>query len=186
MMPMRGPLSSQLEALLFVASKPLSFKKIAEMLHIGSAEVRSLIEELKALYEDRGVQVLEQGENVQLVSHPRYGAMTAALYRDEISGELTRPALETLTIIAYRGPIRKAELDQIRGVNCALILRNLQLRGLVDVSEVKERHERAYTISMDCLRHLGISKVQDLSDYEALHHDPTITALVGEARQEVL
>jgi len=52
--------------------------------------------------------------------------------KEELTGEMTRPQLETLTIIAYRGPMTKMEIEQIRGVNCSLILRNLLMRGLVE------------------------------------------------------
>jgi len=58
------------------------------------------------------------------------------LLKDETTGELTKPSIETLTIIAYRGPIAKYELERIRGINCSLILRNLILRGLAEEKKI--------------------------------------------------
>jgi len=178
-----APRTAQLEALLFVASKPLSVKKVAELLHCAAEDIDRAAEELRHFYHEgnRGIQLLRQGTQLQLATNPQFATLVSALYRDELSGELTRPSLETLTIIAYRGPIRRVELDQIRGVNCTLIVRNLLVRGLIQTNEEESPLERAYTISMDCLRHLGLSSVEELPDYESLHQDPTMMAVLSES-----
>ncbi len=169
---------AQLEAILFVSIKPLSMSTIAQLLHCDAPQAQEAVEILDHWYreEGRGLQIIRQGNTVQLMSHPRFGALVSALYREETSGELTRPALETLTIIAYRGPIRKSELDQIRGVNCALILRNLLLRGLIQEEEVS--HERFYALTMDCIRNLGLSRVEELPEYALLQTDEKINAVI--------
>ncbi len=175
---MTAPLTTQLEAMLFVASKPLTIKKCSELLHVTIEAVEEAAEELRVWYQSqqRGIQLLRQGSQLQLTSHPQFANIVGLLYRDELSGELTRPALETLTIIAYRGPIRRAELDQIRGVNCALIIRNLLVRGLIETDEEISPYEREYSITMDCLRHLGLGSVEELPEYQALHNHPTLIA----------
>ncbi len=181
--------SAELEALLFVATKSLSLKSVAEVLHCTVPEVEEIVNSLEAEYRDsaRGIQIVRQGASVQLMSHPRFGPLVAALYREETTGELTRPSLETLTIIAYRGPIRKSELDQIRGVNCALILRNLLLRGLVQEEESGPApqgagQERLYALTMDCLRFLGITNINQLPDYEVLHAHEKIVSLLQQSQ----
>ena len=100
------------------------------------------------------------------------------------AGELTRPSIETLTIIAYRGPITKPEIEQIRGVNCSLILRNLLMRGLVEESESVERLQPVYAISADFLRHLGLHAISDLPDYATLHGDEKISQLLRELAEK--
>lgn len=174
--------NAELEALLFVATKPLGLKSVSELLHCTVPEVEEAVDALEAEYRDsaRGIQIVRQGASIQLMSHPRFGPLVAALYREETTGELTRPSLETLTIIAYRGPIRKSELDQIRGVNCALILRNLLLRGLVQEEEAGQ--ERLYSLTMDCLRFLGITNVNQLADYEVLHAHEKIVSLLQQSQ----
>ena len=88
--------------------------------------------------------------------------------RDEIAGELTRAQLETLTVIAYRGPITRPELEQIRGVNCAIIVRNLLMRGLLDERDAVQKLLPVYTVSVEALRHLGVDSVRELPQYELL------------------
>ncbi|MBI5135045.1 SMC-Scp complex subunit ScpB [Candidatus Uhrbacteria bacterium] len=173
-------LQAALEAILFVSIKPLSMSTIAQLLHCDSSQAQEAVEALDQWYrgQNRGLQVLRQGNTIQLMSHPRFGALVSALYREETTGELTRPALETLTIIAYRGPIRKSELDQIRGVNCALILRNLMLRGLILEEEIAK--ERMYCLTMECIRSLGISRVEELPEYALLHSNEKINAVAGD------
>src|SRR3989344_5983048 len=89
--------------------------------------------------------------------------------KDETTGELTRPSLETLTIIAYRGPVTRSDLERIRGVNCSIILRNLMVRGLVEAREDKRQLTTYYTVSFEFLRHLGLPRITELPEYEALH-----------------
>ena len=184
---MNASLTAQLQALLFVASRPLSFKKVGELLHASVEDVRKALGTLRELFQsdECALQVLEQSETIQLVTKPQFAPLLSSLVRDEVGGELTRPALETLTIIAYRGPIRKGDIDHIRGVNCSLILRNLLLRGLVDVDESQPLFERAYSISMDFLRHLGIERVEDLPEYGTLHADATVAAILEESSPTV-
>ncbi len=174
--------NAQLEALLFVATKPLSLKTVGELMHCTVPEVEEAVTQLETEYRDngRGIQIVRQGSSIQLMSHPRFGPLVASLYREETTGELSRPSLETLTIIAYRGPIRKSELDQIRGVNCALILRNLLLRGLVQ--EEESGQERLYSLTMDCLRYLGLTNVNQLTDYEVLHTHEKIVSLLESSK----
>jgi segregation and condensation protein B len=110
----------------------------------------------------------------QLASHPENKEVAEHFVKTEISGELTKPQLETLTVISYCGPITKPELEQIRGVNCSLILRNLLMRGLVKESE-KDSLLPSYEVTMEYLQHLGISSLKDLPDYETLHNHEFIT-----------
>ena len=86
-----------------------------------------------------------------------------------MGGELTRPQLETLTVIAYKSPITKSEIEQIRGINCTMILRNLLMRGLI--IEEEGTLESVYTVSLETLSLLGITKVEDLPDYQKLHDE---------------
>ncbi len=162
---------SQLESILFVASKPLALKKLAKTLNISAEDVKVAIQNLRAKYNspDSGVVIIENNDEYQMVASPANQTAAENFIKAEVSGELTRPQLETLTVISYCGPITKPELEQIRGVNCALILRNLMMRGLV-----KERDDAAnllptYEVTMDYLRHLGLNSLQELPDYEILH-----------------
>lgn len=163
-------LTTKIESLLFVATKPLPIKKIAELCGANATDTRAALDELTTLLNqaERGVHLLNIGDKYQLATHPDAGKLVADYVKSELTGELTRPALETLTIIAYRGPITKAELDIIRGVNCSLILRNLLIRGLIEGEEDKQRRTTVYQVTFDFLRHLGVTATKELPDYETL------------------
>ncbi len=159
----------QIESILFVASKPLSVKKMAKVLNLDVEKVRRSLLSLMDKYntKDSGIIILNNNDDYQMVSNPDNRELTEKFIKAESSGELTRPQLETLTVISYCGPITKPELEQIRGVNCSLIIRNLLLRGLVCETD-KNGILPTYEITMDYLRHLGIKNVGELPNYDKL------------------
>ncbi len=181
-------LTAQIESILFVANRPLSFKKLAEICGVRREEVAAAVAEMCEIYnkEGRGVRILHQGEDVQMSSSPESSKIVQDFLKDETTGELTKPSLETLTIVAYRGPITKPELEQIRGVNCSLILRNLMMRGLVEAIGEHGRPDTKYRVSMDFLRFLGVAGVEELPDYEKLRsHENVVRVLeMGQKKEE--
>jgi len=124
------------------------------------------------------LQIIKNGSSFQMVTAPENAELIQQFVKDETTGELSRPSLETLTIIAYRGPVAKTDLDRIRGINCSLILRNLLIRGLVDVREDKKKDESYYTVTFDFLRFLGLNDVKELPDYQKLSQDDTIERIL--------
>lgn len=172
------PLERILESILFVAGRPLSIAKLAEVTDAKKTDVTQAIATLAEAYDKRGsgLRILQTGDAVQLMTAPESAKTVSEFVKDETTGELTRPALETLTIIAYRGPVTKPEIEQIRGINCSLILRNLLMRGLVEASEDKRLMQTTYRVSMEFLRHLGVSSTRDLPDFQKLTAHPLITS----------
>ena len=152
-------LKSQIESLLFISAKPMTVAKLASLIKAKEDEVKKAGDELVEDYKEnkRGIQIIKNGSKYQMVSAPENSKLIQEFVNDETTGELSRPSLETLTIIAYRGPISKANLDRIRGVNCSLILRNLLLRGLVEVREDKSTSDSFYSVTFDFISFLGIN-----------------------------
>ena len=180
-------LKNKIETLLFLAGRAISVKKLAEITKTSSAEIRQAAEELIKNYEERktGLLIQKAGESYQMVSHPDLRGLAQAFVKEEVSGELTKPSLEALTIVAYRGPVTKAELEQIRGVNCSLILRNLMIRGLVESEYDKTRAVTVYNVTLDFVRFLGLAEVEELPDYAKLHDHETLLKLLNpDANQE--
>lgn len=173
-------LKSQLESLLFIAAKPLTLKQLGEWLEIKPEKLAKVCQELSEDYktQGRGMQLTHSGDKYQLVSSPDNALAVQKFIQEETGGELSRPSLEALTIIAYRGPVAKGELDKIRGVNCALILRNLLVRGLVDSKE--DKGETHYSVSLDFLRYLGVAGVEELPDYLRLHSAEVIDQILND------
>ena len=169
-------LKSKIESLLFVSPKPIAIKKLVE-LEVGNAqEIKQVLEELQKEYveQKRGIQIINHNDKYQMVSAKENFELVQKLTKEEISGELSRPSLETLTIIAYRAPISKLEIEQIRGINCTLILRNLLMRGLIEIKLDAQKQENYYNITFDFMRYLGINNITDLPDYEKLSQHESI------------
>lgn len=173
---------SELESLLLAAARPLSVKKLAEFLAIDEQEVLLAASELNQDYREReaGCQLLINNHQIQLVTGSSNSELVKRFLKDEETGELSKPSLETLTIIAYRQTITKAELEQIRGVNCSLILRNLLIRGLIEASEDKVKLTTVYGVTLDFLKFLGLSTVAELPDYEQLNSDENLQKILAD------
>ena len=173
-------ITTSLESILFASAKPVAISALKKTLGVSDEVLLEAIADVKLRFnaDASGIHVVEHEGKLQFVTNPSESAIVATLLKEEVSGELSRPSLETLTIIAYRGPITKPEIEQIRGVNCTLILRNLSVRGLVDETDDVERLQPVFTVSADFVRHLGIHAISDLPDYAELHDDRKITQLV--------
>lgn len=173
-------IASKIESLLFVAGKPMTAKKIGELVQAKEAEVEEALKELQTQYRERqsGLQLFSTGRQWQMGTAGESAPVVEAFVKEEFAGELTRPQLETLTVVAYRSPISKYELEIIRGVHCGLILRNLMIRGLVDEEYDAKKKESKYRVSMEFLRHLGLCSPAELPEYEKLHSHEVVQTLL--------
>lgn len=176
----------KIEAILFVASKPLTIQKLASATGKQPGDIADAIENLKLKYnrDDSGMHILTDGDTIRLGTNAAYADAIEGFMKDEVASELTKAQLETLTVIAYRSPITRPELEEIRGVNCSIILRNLLMRGLITEGEDEEKILPVYALSMEALRHLGITDVTELPDYESLHMHPYIEQTLSEEPAE--
>lgn len=172
-------LKSQLESLLFVAIKPLGVKELATLTSAKTKEVEEALEALASEYQTKesGLSLIKNNSQYQITTASDNATLVQEFLKDEASGELSQPSLEALTIIAYRGPIAKLELERIRGVNCSLIIRNLLLRGLIEEKFDKTKQDNYYIVTHDFIRFLGISSVSDLPDYEKLNRTESINEI---------
>jgi len=184
---MNNILKSKIESLLFISAKPLALSQLAGLLKADKKEIIKSADELLADYKNNqaGLQIIKDGAKYQMVSAPANAKIIQEFIKDETTGELTRPSLEALTIIAYRGPISKIDLDRIRGVNCALILRNLLIRGLIEGKFDKKKNEIYYAATFDFIRFFGLNDIKELPDYERLHQDDTIDRMLADEKNTI-
>ncbi len=175
-------LSATLESLLFASAKPVAFSALRKQLAVEESALTEALEDIRRRFnvDSSGIHLMEHEGQWQFVTNPASAEAVSAFLKQETAGELTRPSLETLTVIAYRGPITRPELEQIRGVNCSLIIRNLLVRGLIEERDDTARLQPVYTVSTDFLRHLGLTSVDALPDYAALHGNERIDELLRE------
>ncbi len=158
---------AKLEALLFLHGEPLGITKIAELLDLGVEETERLIAdwEKKLMDAERGLTLVHIGDRIQLVTKSAFGRLVESFVRAELTQDLTPAATEALAIIAYLGPIVRSRIEYLRGVNSAVTLRNLLIRGLVErVPDPERPHVSAYQVTADLLRHLGLRNVEDLPE----------------------
>lgn len=176
---------AQLEAILFVSNKPVVFKKMAIFLGVSIEEVKQVMKKIADEYEQKksGIRLQCDDEKAQFVSAAEVSDTVKEFLKNETDRELTRPALETLTIIAYRGPVKRAEIESIRGINCGLILRNLLIRDLVEETLGTSEHENVYRLSFTFMRWLGIKETRELPEYESLNSNEHLAALLKKETQ---
>lgn len=172
---------SLIESLLFVSPKPLSLKELVVFLKEDKVKVEEILNQLVEEYNhgDRGIKIIENDKKYQMASSPENAKVLREFLQSEVSGELTPASLETLTIIAYRGPVKKSDLEKIRGINCSLIIRNLLIRGLIEEVSDKNEEDKSYSVSLDFVKFLGINSVKDLPDYDKFHNNEDIDRMLG-------
>jgi len=161
------PLRQVLEAILFTSSLPLSVDKLKDLLEVDErGEVRALVEELRIDYEaeERAFQVEEIAGGYVLLTRPEYGEWVAKLKGGREDVRLSRAALETLAVVAYRQPVLRVDIEKIRGVGCGPVLRSLLEQGLVRVSGRADLpgSPLLYATTPRFLREFGLRSVRDL------------------------
>lgn len=167
-----------LESILFASSEPLSVARITSALKdefpMKRKQTAALLEELKNDYdrESRGIQLVESAGGFELKTRPCYSRWIRRILKERSGQErLSRPALETLSIIAYKQPITRAEIEEIRGVNVDGVMRVLLDRGLVFPSGKKDVPGKPwlYSTTKSFLINFGIQSIQELPPLETLN-----------------
>ncbi|MBI4637830.1 MAG: SMC-Scp complex subunit ScpB [Candidatus Rokubacteria bacterium] len=160
-----------LEALLFASDTPLEPDRIREVLDLADLETaRALVGELRARYDgvERGLTVTEVGGGYRMVTRPEMAPWLVRLARARTRVRLSRPALETLAIVAYRQPVSRPEVDAVRGVGSEGVLENLLERRLIRIAGRKEAPGRPflYETTREFLVAFGLRDLSDLPKAE--------------------
>ncbi len=159
-------LSTQIEAVLFHKNEPVEISWLSQVLgeseELILAEVENLYKELST----RGLVLIQVGQSLALGTNPESSELIERITKAEIDKELSKAALETLAVVAYKGPLTRGQIDYIRGVNSQYTVRHLHSRGLIErLPESKDVRGVLYRVSIDLLKHLGLTKVEDLPGY---------------------
>jgi len=163
---------SILESLLFISGEPISFKKLAKLTSVNEGELKLSAGVLAKKYRDenRGLRILIKEEKAQMVTAGENSKCVEDFLKVDIEGELSKAALEVISVVAYRGPIARSDIENIRGVNCSFTLRHLMIRGLIErMISPNDARVYLYKISFDFLKKLGIESTEDLPKYDELH-----------------
>ncbi|MCC6443832.1 MAG: SMC-Scp complex subunit ScpB [Armatimonadetes bacterium] len=163
-----------MECLLFVSSEPLTPSQAAEALEIGESEAREALKALQAAFEaDRGMRIIEVAGGFQMVTRLEFSPYVTKLLRPPVQ-RLSKPALETLAIIAYRQPITQPEIEAVRGVNSDGVLKTLLDRRLIEEAGRKQTPGRPilYKTTQDFLQYFGLNSLDDLPAIERGEESP--------------
>lgn len=163
----RSAKAARLEAVLLIADGALSIRRLAQLATLAdAAETRQLIEQLNAAYDQAGCafRIEQVATGYRLLTQPQYAFWLSKLHQREAEVKLTPPALETLTIVAYRQPITRADIEAVRGVQCADMLKHLMDRGLVRIAGEDPSLGRPflYETTRKFLENFGLQSLDDL------------------------
>lgn len=166
-------LKAALEGLLFVAGdEGLDVKQLADVLQLDQDVARDLADDLAADFkrEQRGLQIVEVAGTYQMTTRPELAPYFEALAVSPDNASLSQAAMETLAIVAYKQPITRAEIEEIRGVKCEKPLRTLSTKQLIKEVGRAEGPGRPilYGTTSDFLVHFGLNRTEDLPPIEGL------------------
>jgi len=161
------------ESLLFVAPEAVKITVLADALEETPERIEEALADLMAGQAARGVRVQRQGERVQMITAPEAAAAIERFLGLDLTTKLSPAALETLAIIAYRQPVTRAQIDDLRGVASDGVLRTLVHRGLVEQGERLEQAGRPFQFrtTFDFLQHFGLQSLGDLPLLEEAGED---------------
>ena len=181
-----GSLKGRIEAILFVAGKAVSLKDMAKALAVGEKELKTALEEIGSEYdyEQRGFMLKRFGDKVQLATRPLYAEDVLRLLQPVQQQSLSQAAMETLAVVAYKQPVTRAEVEQIRGVKCDYSLQSLTTKGLIAEAGRKDTIGRPilYATTDTFLSHFGIATLEDLPPLPE-PENPAETGDAGEAEE---
>ncbi|PSO46474.1 MAG: SMC-Scp complex subunit ScpB [Parcubacteria group bacterium SW_4_46_8] len=162
-------ITAQIESILYYKNEPVSERKLARLCDADKEKIKKATSELKKKLDDRGLSLIRKDGGLLLTTAPEASNLIENIKEEELNKDLTKAALETLTIVLYRGPLPKSDIDYIRGVNAGTILRKLRVRGLIEKSKDADNKRRIlYTPTHKALQHLGISSVDELPEYDSI------------------
>ncbi len=153
-----------LEAILFVAGEPVAVSDLAQALEVSEMEIMHAVEALERECERRGVTVRRYGDHLRMETRAEYAPYVERLLQPVQRQTLSQTAMETLAVIAYRQPVTKGEVEQVRGVKCDYSVQSLLHKGLIREAGRKEAlgWPILYATTDRFLEHFGISDIREL------------------------
>lgn len=159
--------SSRILAYLFGAGEPVEKQKLFTKLGIPAEQ--AVLDEAALLANAAGLALIDDGRELELRTGPGAAEIMDEMRREEFSRDIGKAGLETLSILLYKGPASRAQIDYLRGVNSNYILRSLYMRGLVRrVANPKDERSLLYEATTELLAHLGVSTSEQLPEIESI------------------
>jgi segregation and condensation protein B len=149
--------------LLYLSGDPLSLSDIAKVLGATEQDVEAVLPEVDKGLRAIGLALLNAKDGISIVTQATQAPLVEAFWKEELEGELTPATLQVLTLVAYLGSPTREEISYIRGVQSSQSIRTLSVRGLIT------RQGETCSLTGEALKHLGVTKNEELPDYEKIH-----------------
>ena len=164
-------LKSAIEALIFASEKPITLEQIKKVLgDLDTLSINKIITELKNDYQtqNRGLRVVEIAGGFVMTTCSNFAPFLRKLFKNRYSDKLSKPALESLAIIAYKQPLTKAEIESLRNVNVDGVMKSLVDKNLIRICGRKKVPGRPFVFgtTREFLEHFGLKSLQDLPKME--------------------
>ncbi|MGL5051765.1 MAG: SMC-Scp complex subunit ScpB [Fusobacteriaceae bacterium] len=167
-------IKEKLEAIIFLGGDSVKVKEIAKSFSISVIETVEILNELKENRKNTGINLVIEDEIVKFVTNPGCGEAVNNFFQQESKPKkLSEAALETISIIAYKQPVTKSEIEAIRGVASDRLIINLEEKKFIKVCGKRETPGRPnlYKVTENFLAYLGISSVEELPNYNEMRGD---------------
>lgn len=173
-----------IEALLFSSDRPLLLEQLKHVLGLDANQIRLALEELRLEYENscRGLRVIEVAGGFQMATAADFSPFLKKLYKERRAERLSKPALETLAIIAYKQPVTRLEIESLRNVNIDGVMGSLVEKNLIRITGRKKAPGRPHVFgtTRQFLEHFGLASLEGLPKME------DFTRIAGEKAGEEL
>lgn len=159
-------LEQLLEAILFYRGEPVRVKDLARDTKNSEADVDTALARLAEILSRRGIRLLREGDSVALITAPEAQGVIETIRREALEGPLGKAGLETLAVIIYHGPLPRADIEYIRGVNSSSILRSLLMRGLIEkIDNPSDKRSFLYRATPELPASLGVTSLTELPNF---------------------
>lgn len=161
-------IAQKIEAYLFFQGEPVKTKNLSKVLDVDLDIIDQSLDILaKKVDQDSGIVLIRYDDMVTLGTHVDVNDFIEKMIKDDLQKDLGKSSLETLAIILYQGPVKRSDIDYIRGVNSQFILRNLLIRGLITrIDNPLDERAFLYRPSLELFAFLGITDIKQLPDFE--------------------
>lgn len=166
---MNTPLEILIESALFFRGGAMRFKELAEATKHTEDEIHQALASLQMSLGGRGIRLVVERDSAALATAPETHEMIEMMRREELEGPLGKAGLETLSIIIFRGPLSRSDVEYVRGVNCSSILRSLMIRGLIErIDNPKDKRSFLYQPTTELPAYLGVDSLAAIPEYAEL------------------
>ena len=183
---MNNKLLERLETIIFLSKDPLSVEELSKFFNIDCTEMKTSILKLKENRRETGINIKIENDFVSLVSNPLFGEDVKNFFNPEMKlKKLSKSTMETLAIIAYKGPITKGEIEKIRGVGVEKVMSNLLEKNLIYISGKKKSigTPNLYEVTEDFYSYLNIKNKDELPGYEQFEKIKLVNKMENESNE---